>query len=232
MNTPPKMGRPSVTGLSVKALGEGEYRRRYHQMKPTPRITARRWWTGLPAKLMSRAEYMAAWRALRARARVPERVLIVYGSHCTIRQNKTRLRLSRRVLMGRQILPVWPLRKEVLALELGHKEFALADAPLEYAPSEVVLELTFGGLVERREIGQRAHGLHLVRRQGRVGFHCGPFSVSRFSIQHAIQRKCHPVSALPHNWPGEPQGQARSGIGGGAGVGVGAGSIPTGAIFF
>ena len=51
-----------------------------------------------------------------------------------------------------------------------------------------------------------------------------PFIVSRFSIQHAIQRKCHPVSALPHNWPGEPQGQARSGIGGGAGVGVGAGS--------
>jgi len=60
----PHIGRPSRTGLSVKLLGMNEYQRRY-QRSHKPRRTSRRWWTGLAEKLMSRAEYMAKYRALR-----------------------------------------------------------------------------------------------------------------------------------------------------------------------
>ncbi len=60
-----KMGRPSVSGLSVKALGLAEYKRRYYTLHHTPN-TSRRWWTGLHASKMTHAGYMTAWRALKA----------------------------------------------------------------------------------------------------------------------------------------------------------------------
>ena len=65
MNALPKMGRPSITGLSVKLMGKREYARAYNQMRPAPRKTSRRRWTGLRAKLMSRAEYVREWRSMR-----------------------------------------------------------------------------------------------------------------------------------------------------------------------
>jgi hypothetical protein len=35
----PKMGRPSVSGLSVKALGLAEYKRRYYALHHTPKTS-------------------------------------------------------------------------------------------------------------------------------------------------------------------------------------------------
>jgi hypothetical protein len=58
----PKMGRPSVSGLSVKALGLAEYKRRYYALHHTQK-TSRRWWTGLHSSRMTHAGYMSAWRA-------------------------------------------------------------------------------------------------------------------------------------------------------------------------
>ncbi len=59
----PAIGRPSVTGLSVKLLGVREYNRQY-QRRHTPRVTARRWWSNLSPKLMGQVNYVAAWRKL------------------------------------------------------------------------------------------------------------------------------------------------------------------------
>ena len=63
MTNLPKMGRPSVSGLSVKELGLAEYTRRYYELHHTPK-TDQRWWTGLHSSKMTHAGYMAAWRAL------------------------------------------------------------------------------------------------------------------------------------------------------------------------
>ena len=50
--------RPSLTGLSIKELGEKEYKRRYSAMK-IPRTTKKRWWTGLSRKALGDAYWPA-----------------------------------------------------------------------------------------------------------------------------------------------------------------------------
>ena len=61
----PKIGRPSITGLSEKALGTAAYQRLYKRHRDPLRGTRRPRWTGLSTKTLTRAEYVAQWRALR-----------------------------------------------------------------------------------------------------------------------------------------------------------------------
>ena len=63
----PAIGRPSVTGLSVKLLGAREYRRRYNALKQKSYL---RRWTGLSDVGLGHAEYMRRWRALRKERQV------------------------------------------------------------------------------------------------------------------------------------------------------------------
>jgi len=62
--TLPKMGRPSITGLSIKELGEQEYSRRWHSAH-AHRKTGRRWWTGLSRKQLGETAYVKLWRQMR-----------------------------------------------------------------------------------------------------------------------------------------------------------------------
>jgi hypothetical protein len=62
--TLPKIGRPSVSGLSIKLLGPTEYRRRFNELKYGKRPYKRRW-TGLSRKLLGDALYARAWRKMR-----------------------------------------------------------------------------------------------------------------------------------------------------------------------
>ena len=62
--TLPKMGRPSITGLSIKELGEQEYRRQYNRKK-LGRDTHPERWTGLSCKQLGAALYKKLWRQMR-----------------------------------------------------------------------------------------------------------------------------------------------------------------------
>src|ERR1035437_5509613 len=62
--TLPKMGRPSLSGLSIKLLGSYEYHRQMRERKIGPRPFKRRW-TGLSHKLLGHAAYTKAWRKMR-----------------------------------------------------------------------------------------------------------------------------------------------------------------------
>ena len=64
MTTLPKIGRPSLSGLSIKLLGPTEYRRRFNELKWGERPYKRRW-TGLSRKLIGSAAYAKAWRKMR-----------------------------------------------------------------------------------------------------------------------------------------------------------------------
>lgn len=60
----PKIGRPSKSGLSVKELGTTEYQRQIQEMRRRRLGKARRFFTGLSLKILSRADYSAAYRFL------------------------------------------------------------------------------------------------------------------------------------------------------------------------
>jgi len=64
MTTLPKMGRPSLSGLSVKELGKPIWDRLYRQINPRPRKTSRKWWSGFSRKELGEAAYMMAYRRL------------------------------------------------------------------------------------------------------------------------------------------------------------------------
>jgi hypothetical protein len=64
VNKLPNIGRPSLTGLSVKQLGRCEYHRRYWRLKH-PAAPRRNWWTGLSPKEIGATEYMRRYRALK-----------------------------------------------------------------------------------------------------------------------------------------------------------------------
>ena len=66
MTALPKIGRPSLTGLSEKMLGTATYQRLYRRHRDPLRGTRRPRWTGLSTKTLTRAQYVAQWRALRA----------------------------------------------------------------------------------------------------------------------------------------------------------------------
>lgn len=59
-----KIGRPSLSGLSIKLLGPTEYRRRFNELKWGKRPYKRRW-TGLSRKLLGSTAYSKAWRKMR-----------------------------------------------------------------------------------------------------------------------------------------------------------------------
>ena len=61
----PPMGRPSVTGLSIKQLGEKEYKRRYRLLRRGKPLLRPRW-TGLSNKLLGHTEYNRQYRKLKS----------------------------------------------------------------------------------------------------------------------------------------------------------------------
>ena len=64
MTALPHIGRKSITGLSVKALGVNEYQVRYKRLHG---FTPKRRWTGLSDRALGHARYIAAWRKLMGR---------------------------------------------------------------------------------------------------------------------------------------------------------------------
>ena len=62
--TLPKMGRPSLSGLSVKLLGQSEYNRQLYDKK-NPGNPRKKHWTGLSHKLLGHAAYVRAWQKMR-----------------------------------------------------------------------------------------------------------------------------------------------------------------------
>ena len=73
MNTLPKMGRPSKTGLSVKELGMAVYqRKRLELLRGRPGHPER--WTGLSRKQLGEAKYVKLWRELRRRMAAPDKL--------------------------------------------------------------------------------------------------------------------------------------------------------------
>jgi hypothetical protein len=61
----PQMGRPSLSGLSIKELGSHEYHRQLYKKKNEGK-PLKRHWTGLSHKLLGHAAYMKGWRRKRA----------------------------------------------------------------------------------------------------------------------------------------------------------------------
>lgn len=62
----PKIGRPSISGLSIKKLGSSEYHSRLWRMRHPNSHPER--WTGLSPKQMGHSKYVAAWRRLKRKA--------------------------------------------------------------------------------------------------------------------------------------------------------------------
>ena len=68
--TLPKMGRPSLSGLSIKLLGPVAYRRQLYELRGG-RGPHKKRWTGLSMKSLGRAAYVKAWRRMRITERSP-----------------------------------------------------------------------------------------------------------------------------------------------------------------
>jgi hypothetical protein len=65
MTTLPKMGRPSLSGLSIKGLGSAEYNRQLRKIKNAGK-PRKKPWSGIPSsKIIGQAAYMKAWRRMR-----------------------------------------------------------------------------------------------------------------------------------------------------------------------
>ena len=73
MNELPKIGRPSKSGLSIKALGSREYFRRLSEQKRRAQGVRPRFKTGIAFSLLPYKDYRAGYRFLIKESRNPRK---------------------------------------------------------------------------------------------------------------------------------------------------------------